>query len=50
MITNNFVQVSIDCYVVTEQHIANVKEMDDIGKVHNYRYDLGYPEKLKFDV
>ena len=39
-----------ECYVVTEQHIANVKEMDDIGKVHNYRYDVGYPDKLKFNL
>lgn len=39
-----------ECYVVTEQHIANVKKLDDVSRVHNYRYDLGYPEKLKFDL
>ena len=39
-----------ECYVATEQHIANVRELKDIGKIHNYRYDAGYPEKLKFNV
>ena len=39
-----------ECYVVTEQHITNVRELKDIGKIHNYRYDVGYPEKLKFNV
>ena len=39
-----------ECYVVTEQHIANIRDMDDIGKIHNYRYDLGYPDKLKFNI
>ena len=39
-----------ECYVVTEQHIANVRELDNIGKIHNYRYDVGYPEKLIFKI
>lgn len=39
-----------ECYVVTEQHISNVRETDDIGKIHNYRYDVGYPDKLKFNI
>ena len=39
-----------DCYSVTEQHIANVKQLDDLNRVHNYNYTKGYPEKLKFNI
>lgn len=39
-----------ECYVVTEQHIANVRKMNDIGRIHNYRFDVGYPEKPKFVI
>lgn len=39
-----------DCYGVTEQHIANIKKLDDLNRVYNYRYTTGYPEKLSFNV
>lgn len=39
-----------DCYSVTEQHINNVNALDDLGKIHNYKYNKGYPEKIKFNV
>ena len=39
-----------DCYSVTEQHIANVNELEDLNRVYNYNYTKGYPVKLKFSV
>ena len=39
-----------ECYVVTERHIANIREMNDMGKIHNYRYDIGYPQRLIFCI
>ena len=39
-----------DCYSATEQHIANVNKLDNLSKIHNYRYNNGYPEKLKFNI
>ena len=39
-----------ECYNVTEQHIANVMKLSDINRIWNYKYNKGYPEKLKFTV
>lgn len=39
-----------DCYSVTEQHIANIKDMSDVNKVYNYSYRKGYPKKLRFNI
>jgi hypothetical protein len=39
-----------DCYSVTEQHIMNVNNLDDLNRVYNYNYTKGYPEKLMFNV
>lgn len=41
---------AIECYNVTEQHIANVKALTDINRVWNYRYTKGYPERPRFEV
>lgn len=34
------------CYDNTHQHIANVKNLDNIDDVKNYDYTTGYPEHL----
>ena len=39
-----------ECYNVTEQHIANVNSMNDLNRIWNYKYNRGYPEKLKFNL
>ena len=39
-----------ECYNVTEQHIANVMKLSDVNRIWNYKYNKGYPEKLKFTV
>lgn len=41
---------AIECYNVTEQHIANIKALTDINRVWNYRYTKGYPERPRFEV
>lgn len=39
-----------DCYNVTQQHIANVKNLDDVNRVWNYNYTKGYPKRPVFEV
>ena len=39
-----------ECYNVTEQHIANVNSMNDLNRIWNYKYNRGYPEKIKFNL
>lgn len=36
------------CYDNTQQHIANVKAIEDIESLKNYDYRTGYPDKLRF--
>lgn len=36
------------CYDNTQQHIANVKKLDNIDDVKRYDYRTGYPEKIRF--
>lgn len=38
------------CYMVTEQHKANVKALTNIEDVNNYDYTIGYPDMLKFEL
>ncbi len=38
------------CYMVTEQHKANVKTLTNIEDVNNYDYTIGYPDMLKFEL
>ena len=39
-----------ECYNMTQQHIANVKNLDDLNRVWNYNYTKGYPKRPSFDV
>ena len=39
-----------ECYNITQQHIANVKNLDDLNRVWNYNYTKGYPKRPSFDV
>jgi hypothetical protein len=39
-----------DCYNVTQQHISNVKMLDDLNRVWNYDYTKGYPKRPVFEV
>ena len=39
-----------ECYNVTQQHIANVKKLDDLNRVWNYDYTQGYPKRPVFEV
>lgn len=38
------------CYIVTEQHKANVNGLTTVEEVENYDYTQGYPEMLKFEL
>ena len=39
---------ALDCYNVTQSHIAAVKGLSDAGQVETYNYKTGYPEQLNF--
>lgn len=36
------------CYDNTQQHVANVKALENIDDVKHYDYRTGYPEKIRF--
>lgn len=38
------------CFIVTEQHKTNVKNLSSIEEINNYNYTIGYPEMLKFEL
>lgn len=38
------------CYMVTEQHKANVNTLTTVEEVNAYDYTQGYPEMLKFEL
>ena len=39
---------ALECYNVTQSHIAAVKALDTIGEIESYDYTVGYPKKLSF--
>ena len=39
-----------ECYNVTEQHIANVRKLEDMNRVWNYNYTKGYPKRPEFNL
>ena len=39
---------ALDCYNVTQSHIAAVKSLSDAGQVEAYNYKTRYPEQLNF--
>lgn len=38
------------CYNKTQEHIAEVNDLEDVKDVDDYDYTVGYPEKLHFNV
>lgn len=38
------------CYNRTQEHIAEVNDLEDVKDVDDYDYTVGYPEKLHFNV
>lgn len=41
---------ALDCYNITQAHIASVKLLDDMGTLEAYDYTAGYPDKLVFNL
>ena len=41
---------ALQCYNVTEQHKANINNLDTIEDINEYNYQVSYPEKLVFNV
>lgn len=41
---------ALQCYNVTEQHKANVNNLETVEEIKNYDFKVGYPEKLVFNV
>ena len=39
---------ALECYNVTQSHIAAVKALNTIGEIESYDYTVGYPKKLSF--
>jgi hypothetical protein len=39
---------ALDCYNVTQSHIAAVKGLSTVQQVESYNYKTGYPEQLNF--
>lgn len=39
---------ALNCYNVTQSHIAAVRALQTIEEIENYDYTIGYPEKLSF--
>lgn len=41
---------ALDCYNVTQQHIAAVRGLQTKEEVESYNYKTGYPNKLEFSL
>ena len=41
---------ALDCYNVTQAHIAAVRLLDEMEALEGYDYTSGYPEKLVFNL
>lgn len=41
---------ALDCYNVTQQHIAVVRGLQTREEVESYNYEIGYPNKLEFSL
>lgn len=39
-----------ECYDMTQQHIANVKQLTTLDDIKAYDYTIGYPKVLKFNL
>lgn len=47
-ILNEIEMYALNCYNVTQSHIAAVRSLQTITEVENYNFKVGYPSKLKF--
>ena len=45
---NEIEMYALNCYNVTQSHIAAVRALQTIEEIENYDYTIGYPEKLSF--
>lgn len=45
---NEIEMYALNCYNVTQSHIAAVKSLQTIEEIENYDYTIGYPAKLSF--
>lgn len=45
---NEIEMYALNCYNVTQEHIAAVRVLQTIEEIENYDYTIGYPEKLSF--
>ena len=45
---NEIEMYALNCYNVTQSHIAAVKSLQTIEEIENYDYTVGYPVKLSF--
>lgn len=41
---------ALDCYNVTQSHIASVRLLDNVETLETYDYTAGYPERLVFNL
>lgn len=41
---------ALDCYNITQSHIASVRMLDSIDTLTGYDYTTGYPDKLVFNI
>ena len=45
---NEIEMYALNCYNVTQSHIAAVRSLQTIQEVENYNFKIGYPVKLNF--
>lgn len=45
---NEIEMYALNCYNVTQSHIAAVRSLQTIEEIENYDYTIGYPAKLSF--
>lgn len=38
------------CYMVTQQHLSNIQNLNSVEDIEGYDHTAGYPSKLNFDV
>lgn len=50
LMLNSLELYALDCYNVTQQHIAAVRGLQTKEEVESYNYKTGYPNKLEFSL
>ena len=46
---NSLELYALDCYNITQLHLAAIKKMYIVSQIEEYDYTVGYPEKLLFE-